>query len=320
MCKKIGVITHYWGNENCGGLLQAYALVYILNSMGYKAEQISYIQNKKESHNLRHKAKQGIKKLIISRKAGKIQGKEFRMFMEDIPHSKIYTYNTISNSNQEYEVFISGSDQIWNPMLCCDGYFLEFVDKNKKKISYAASIGLSHLTQEQLENLKIKLQSFDAISLREKDLVQILSDVLKKKIYNVLDPTLLLSRRTWNLVEDKDVNPKCGKYILTYFLSGNPVYKQLAEKIADFYGMKIINLPHTFKDSLKNKNNVYNWGPRQFISYINKAEIVLTDSFHATVFSILYHKRFATVQRENSGEEKTTSRINSLYENLGIAS
>lgn len=320
MRKRIGVITHYWGNENCGGLLQAHALVYILNSMGYEAEQIAYVQNKKESHSLWHKTKQVVKKIIIASKAGRIQGREFRLFMKSIPHSKIYTHDTISKSNNDYNVFVSGSDQIWNPLLCCDGYFLEFVDKDKIKLSYAASIGLGCLTQEQLTDLKNKLQSFDAISLREKDLVQILSTALSKSVYQVLDPTLLLDKDMWSTVEDKELKPKFDKYILTYFLSGNPAYRQLSEKISTFYGIKIINLPYTFEDSLKNGNNVYNWGPRQFITYINKAEFVITDSFHATAFSIIYHKKFANLQRENIGEQKTSSRINSLYEILGMKS
>ncbi|MBQ9375993.1 MAG: polysaccharide pyruvyl transferase family protein [Ruminococcus sp.] len=316
---KTGVITKYYNNRNSGGLLQAYALIEALNGLGYDAEQISYVQHKKIP--IKNRLTAFARECVIKAKTHGFFGlyKAPREFMLDIPHTQVYNYKTISKTNDIYDAFITGSDQIWNPLLCTDGYFLEFADKDKTKISYAASIGIESLDDKQKEFFANSAKDFVAISLREKNLVECLSEVLEKQVEWMPDPTLLLSADDWEKAIRKVSDKRTEKpYILTYLLGGNQEHFRLANCLSEKAGVAVINIPFTVNDYLKNKNNIYGIGPREFLWLIKNAEYVLTDSFHATVFSILFNVKFGNTLREMNGNAKTTSRIDSLYEMIDI--
>ena len=200
-----------------------------------------------------------------------------------------------------YDLFITGSDQVWNTDWYNPIYFLEFV-KNKPKFSYAASIGKSELTTDECEIFKNSLKDFCGISVREPQSV----DLLKKCGFNNvdyhIDPTLLLDRQEWDeICADRIVEES---YCLGFFLSGDESFRVKAKKYSAHKKLKYIEVPCYYYDFHRKKNMYYNIGPREFISLIKYSDCVFTDSFHATVFSIIYNRQFFTFYRKDFPDMK----------------
>ncbi|MGN1344547.1 MAG: polysaccharide pyruvyl transferase family protein [Traorella sp.] len=326
---KIGILSPFYKNYNYGGKLQAYALVEILKKKGYQSEQIQY-----EGHSIKRK-KSLCKKIIQIKDSNsrhviyeKILGKilrnlypkmslrktSFNDFDEKICHSKtVYTDENIQNANHEYDIFICGSDQIWNPSLLKKAYLLEFTDKYK--FSYAASISneIDDLSKELFQNALI---SFDAISVREKQSSESIRNLINKKIELVADPTLLLDRNDWDEICSNKQYPE--PYIFCYFLGYGKKMRKNATKLAKSLNMPIKTFPHLlgiqkrfyWNDLNFGDEPIYDAGPEEFINLIKHADYVLTDSFHATVISLIYQKQFITFSR--IGYSKMSSRINDL--------
>lgn len=320
--KKIGIITEYYKSKNYGGILQAYAMVLVLSKLTHQAEQLCFergeiegIKNHREKFSflkLLKKMVYGSIKQRISRKID-LRNATFHNFELKIPHSsKVYTSDNIYECVNDYDIFITGSDQVWNMDWYFKEYFLDFVPADKLKISYGASMPNINLSVEQKQIVCDHLKSFHAISVREKETVDFLDKLTSKKTEWVLDPTLLLSRHDW----DEICSPKVveEKYIFCYFLGEHKKHRAIASDFAKKTGYKIITLPHL---SRINKNDIafgnaglYDISPEQFISLIKHAEYVITDSFHATVFSNIYQTKYFVFDRVGIGE--MSSRIKSL--------
>lgn len=316
---KVGILSPFYNNYNYGGKLQAYALTKILNDMGYDAEQISYSQStEKKSNTLEKKVIKAVKSsdyrnAIIQKIYGKILHKEktdlkmrkeaFDKFDQFIPHtSEIYNDQTIVNTLKDYDTYICGSDQIWNPDLYKKSYYLEFVTPNKYKFSYAASIA-KVLAEKEYQNYKTRLKGLDDISVREKESQLILEKIIDRPVSLAVDPTLLLTKENWEeIIEGTDFTEK---YIFCYFLGYNSKMRINAKKIAKELNAKIVTLPHLLGisgrfypcDEKFGDEKLYNISPAQFLALVKGAQIVLTDSFHATVFSIVFQKQFIVFER-----------------------
>lgn len=302
---KIGIITHYYKSENYGGNLQAYALCkYIRQYLGYDAEQISYSRRS----NVNIKAFLGrlfrlirkYKNLRITRQLRQRRRAILRFNQEAIRHSIPYTDANLKETNAVYDVFITGSDQVWHPHAVCPAYLLDFLQPEKTKLSYAASVAVNTLTEEQCRRYRDGLKDYAAVSVREKSTVELIQRLTDKHVECVLDPTLLLSRADWDeICEEYSI---VGPYVFCYFLGDDAKHRQLAENYAEKRGLKIVTLPHslgTYRDCDRNFGDVqlYDISPTQFIGLIKQAECVFTDSFHASVFSIIYHRLFFVFER-----------------------
>ncbi len=321
---RIGIVTKYYKNRNYGGLLQSYALSVYLNNQLYNSEQICYDCSPKSNSVLKKRRilqlfniKRVITKLIIipiKRKKNK-RNFAFNKFDLYIPHSiKVYYRDNINCCIDDYDLFIVGSDQVWNLDWFDHNYFLEFVPNNKKKISYAASLGHSSLTEERKKYFKNILPSFDAISVREKDAVDLLQPLTDKKVAWVLDPTLLLDKSDWDeICPERRIGKK---YLFCYFLGSDKRIRKLAKQYAKKHKLKIVTLPHLCgiakSDIGFGDYKLYDVTPNDFISLIKYADCVFTDSFHACVFSTIYNKNFYVFNR--LGMENMVSRIYSLTE------
>lgn len=328
--KKIGVITHYYNSHNYGGMLQAYAMINTLFKLSRQSEQLCFAQTIPEKKlqpnqkiNLTSKVKQ-IKKGIYSILKNpiyskiKLRNRAFYAFELKIPHSsKVYTSDNVFECVNDYDTFITGSDQVWNMDWYYKEYFLDFVPDSKRKISYAASMPNTNLSYDQKQIICEHLKSFDAISVREKETANFLSEITVKEVEWVLDPTLLLSKDDWDKICTERVIKE--KYIFCYFLGEDKKHRTLARKFAKKVGYKIVTLPHLGR---VNKNDIpfghfklYDISPEQFISLIKHAEYVITDSFHATVFSNIYQTKYFVLDRVGIGE--MSSRIKSLVSLTG---
>ena len=331
---NIGIITLYYKNFNYGGQLQAYALTKVVEKIvhnKYKIEQICYdtkkpgrviitndsIKNNFRKYNFIKQIQIILNKFwtLIQRKLfttvnipKKIieRNKIIEKFSNKIPHSKIiYNESNIELANKEYDIFIAGSDQIWNPMICYNkpAFFLDFSDCEKRKISYAASIARDDLIEKQIIEIKNLLENFDYISLRENNYGNL--NLKNKKIEICLDPTLLLTNSEWTKI--------CSKpllnipYIFCYIFSDDNKIRKFAKRLSKYLNIKLITLPYLsghfrFNDLFFGDKRLFNVSPEDFLSLIKNAKYVITDSFHASVFSIIFQKQFYVFERIGSSE------------------
>ena len=312
--KKIGVLTFYYNVKNYGALLQAYALTRLINELGYLCEQVCR-KDVKTVRRRRFKTKnipvyiETLKKLIFKKnifnsKIVKIRNAAVKNFQYSIPHSqKVYDSSNIEKCLQCYDIFIAGSDQVWNMNWYRKEYFLDFVPEDIYKFSYAASMPNVNINDEQKEIVKEHLKSFNAISVREKETADFLKKLTGKDVVQTLDPTLLLDKSQWDdICADRIIE---GDYIFCYFLGESKEMRKEAKRFAKRVGYKIVNLPHLVKlcsaDMFFANINLYDISPEQFISLIKYAKYVITDSFHATVFSTLYKTDFFVFDRTDIG-------------------
>lgn len=326
--KRVGVLTQYYLSSNYGGLLQAYALVEYLKKRGYAAEQITY-NFYETSKKIRLFEKSSDKSFVLRLKIltkdrllrfnNYIHGlgnlstqrrdicKEFR---DSIPHTvKIYENNTLHELNNAYDVFITGSDQVWNPDRYREGFFLTFVDSTKKnKISYAASIS-NRIPANMRSVYRDKLKDFDIITVREKNDVNALMEVVDKKVSWVLDPVFLLTQDEWNR-QIKEIKTNISKqFIFCYFLGDSAEQRMLVSDFAKKYDLLIVTIPFM---SMNYRNCDKNFGdiklndvsPNQFLYLIQNSKYVFTDSFHASAFSIIFNKPFIAFDRSGNSEMK----------------
>lgn len=226
---------------------------------------------------------------------------------------KVYNSETIQESLKIYEKFVVGSDQIWNPSWYNDGYLLNFVNEKDKKISYAASIGRTKLNEIEKLQFQKSLMSFKAVSVREESSVPLL---LQSDIHNVkcmIDPVLLLNREEWD--EIASVRKVKEEYLFYYFLTDSKQRRKIAKDFAKKNNLKIIIIQYlSMKSDLHTGKfadySFYDSSPKDFVGFIKHASWIFTDSFHVTVFSNIYSKKFISFGKEF--EKESNSRIENL--------
>lgn len=306
---------------NYGGILQAYSLTQCLLKRGIKAEQIRY--NHFSAFPLKERVKIKIKRIIMiirnpvyfdtSKRINKRNRIVFRASEEIVPHSnKVYTEKTISSCVKDYSVFITGSDQVWHGEW--PAYFLAFVPPGKRKIAYAASTGKSKLLDADIKSIHDYTKDYHAISVREKDTKEELSKALSaRKIEFVLDPTLLLEKTDWEKITTHKIVG--GKYLFCYFLGTDKRMRSIGTEYGRKYGLKVVSIPHMqgrVNTSDLNFGDIqsFNATPQDFLSYIKYADIVFTDSFHATVFSQIFNTQYIVFGR--SEQKEMNNRVETL--------
>ena len=209
------------------------------------------------------------------------------------------------------DLYIAGSDQIWNTMMNNGkdpAYYLQFAPKNTTTATYAASFSVSEIPDELKEQTKKYIKSIDFVSVREKSALKILDDLGILNGQAVLDPVFLLEKKQWSKIES---NIKLDdEYVLVYDFEGSDEVKNFAVKYAQKHNLKIYSL---YKNEYCDKS-FENFGPDVFLSLIKNAEFIVSNSFHATAFSLIYEKDFAVIKRQ----EGINSRMVDLLEFVGI--
>lgn len=296
--KKIGIVTII--SNNYGNRLQNYALQQVVGSLGLSVETIPITSHR----NL----KKFVKKLL-SLFVKKYKSTVWTEFDENIHWaSKNYKDGQLKNESS-FDYFVAGSDQIWNPLFIIntEREFLTFTSE-EKRVAYAASIGLTKLPEENVSTYRKWMTAFKAISVRENEAADIVESLIGEKPLVVLDPTLLLNRDDWNKVIKKPREGYYEKIIVKYFLGiRNDEYEKFIAEYAEELGATIVDITKT------NEENDNLIGPAEFLYLIKNAQAVFTDSFHGSVFSILYHKKFLTFARpDEAGYGNMNSRIDTL--------
>ncbi len=327
---KAGIITFHFAH-NQGAVLQGYALQKFLKKLGHDAEVINYCppyhtnrysarrnpfimasDTLKKNKNLKiqkrlYKAARSFAKGIYISVTGvyKLREKKFGDFVKkNLDLTREYkSLKDLQKNPPKCDIYISGSDQLWNPELVNNGfdgaYFLDFGASNIKKITYAVSLKESY-TQKEKDEIKAYCRNIDVISSREKS--ETLDELLGENYTVCVDPTLLLSKEEFadaeNEIEEKE------PYIFVYGFETSPNMVEAVDVISKATGFRVIN-GSPDRVYLNNATKLRNYGPGEFLGYIKNADFVITNSFHGTAFSLIYNKKFVTVAHTTRGRRMT---------------
>ncbi len=318
--KRVGLITYY--GDNYGGVLQAYALQRIVSAHGYACELISndFLRNRSAVGKRRNKlrnlltaiknpvdymSKRRIYHKYAQQNARKAERFEsFRRNHLQIRKTGYTTYREYLTEPPRFDIYLCGSDQIWNPNLYCDTgfYFAEFAPEDAVKISYASSVGVSTVDQQQASFMAPLLDRLDVISTREQKGADIINAISRKKATVVLDPTLLLDAQAWSEVAAPRMID--GPYVFCYLFGEREYIAEVKQKVAELTGLKVVSIPFVPRELSSDDEKIFDAGPAEFISLIQNASLVLTDSFHATAFSINLKTPFVSLCRFAKGDRK----------------
>lgn len=319
----IKVITRH-APSNYGSLLQSIATVAVLERLGHTCKIIDYIRD--DEHGLNAimtslENKQGwnhnpIKKMayIIMRypeeknaevKFEKMRKKYLKMTC------RCRTYKDLGKL--EADIFMTGSDQVWGPVLngkYDEAYFLSFV-KGKPKTAYAASFGRTDFTPQILSEYKQLLASYSGIAVRENTAFDLLHQMGVNCVGQVLDPTLLLTGKEWTHFIDQNIH---GKYVLVYQLHNNHILNDYAIRFAKHVNLPLIRISPTFHQFRRGGRFVYLPELGTFLSYLKNSTYIITDSFHGTAFAINFNRQFIEILPNS----KTGSRNRSILQLTGL--
>ena len=343
--KKIGlaVVTY---KDNFGSALQTYATQKVIQSLGFETSvfditgvqrsirfrkikyYLSRILHRDERHYVFDNMSSSSKRKKASDEYSKNMSIRHSMYKE-FYSSNISFFPFASNWSEltkqayECEAVVVGSDQLWGSANIAAGYFtLEFVPDNDKKIAYSTSFGVSVIPKQLHKHTKKFLNRIDFLSIREQTGKKIIQDLTGRDAPVVCDPTMLLTSEQWLEIQKKEPFTD-GDYILTYFMGDNPQQREFVKRIKEKTGYKIVGLLHgsTFIESDENycDETPYNVGPGEFLNLIRNAKYVCTDSFHCSVFSILYGTEFFSFPRDNEKSSfSTNDRLHTLLSWTGL--
>lgn len=299
------------GYENYGQVLQRYALYYTLKKY---ADYVEVFWHQTGKDFLPYKLERD------RFKTGNMRDAAFRSVREnkikEFNDAKIRTRFDVpylDDLADEYDFFIVGSDQVWNPEKYFYKRFLEFAPP-EKRIAYAASIAMKELPSDVTAYYREKISEMPHVSLRELEGVELVEKLTGKRPFHVLDPVFLLTAAEWRQISKppawiKDKRYERG-YMLTYFFSGKP--PEQVKTLADKFNLPVINLYDM------NNFNHYIVGIEEFLYLVDHATLLCTQSFHGTAFSILFNRPFIVYKINNSVIE-TFSRISSLLKMFGLS-
>lgn len=314
-----GVITFHKA-INYGAVLQTYALQKFICDKGIQCEVIDYdceaFKDNYKPFKIYNKNLKGLVSALVQYPYKKRKIKKFNDFRKNHINisSTVYTRGNIENSNNIYDKFIVGSDQVWNYNLTDfdETYFLDFVKDSEKKNSYAASIGHDVLSDEIKNKYKNLLQNYKNISVREYSGCNLISKLTNREVTKVLDPVFLLDKNKWSSIV---CNPSDEKYIFVYLLNDYSLIP-FVERLSKITGYKVICLQNSIKKRMK-ADYVLDAGVNEFIGLINKSSYIVTDSFHGVAFSIIFNKNF-WAKLNNKGKGKN-SRITTLLDDVNLS-
>lgn len=306
---KVAIITYSW-SQNWGAVLQAYALTEHIISMGNDAWLINYQNFDNRLINTVKSIPDGIYDLLSVFKNRK-RVKKFNDFRNNYLRltDKCINSNDLKKLNDKFDAFITGSDQVWNVGFgVCKDFYLEFANDSLRRISYAASFGVSEIPVEHRNDTILGIKNIEYLSVREKSGAQIVRELTNREAKVVLDPVFLLSKEEWQERVGTVTPIIKDKYIFVY---PTQISKQLVDtvnRIKRLTGCKVISPFYAF-----GWKTIKDIGPLDFINYIANASYVVTSSFHATAFSIIFNKKLLVVPHN-----KTGSRVIDLLESLGL--
>jgi len=321
---KIALLTIHWVN-NYGASLQTFATIKALQKFGevtlidyrtnYVAKGMKLLRCGNKARDILRVGKDLFRIIPRSRVIQK-----FKEFIYSMPISRrVVSDADFADLLQRFDLFVSGSDQIWNPKIICENskldkhYMLDFA-VNKPKISYASSMGSYRYTSDELTEAKSLLSLFKNISVRERDTADYLSGVLERKIQTVVDPTLLYNKKQWstffNISEENFMDEP---FILVYVLNSDKNVKDTVQYFRKSLGIKVVAIDQNPFAGYHCDSHIKDASPAEFVKYFHQASFVITNSFHGTCFSLIFNKNFVVTKPPSSG-----NRITDLLQHLQL--
>lgn len=308
-------ISTYYNVYNYGAVLQAYSLMNILKKCGHNVEFI----------NLKEKVDKGaikkdirfrvntIFKVLFSKELKKGRERFDEFIHNNLPQTKRYeSYEALKAEPPLADLYITGSDQVWNPLNVNPCFFLDFV-KNKSKISYAASIGVKHIPEDCKQLYRKYLQDFESISVREEDAADELRACSSLPIAVHCDPVFLTQVEEWRAISRPVASLVGKKYIAAYILYSSPDINVRLRKLKEQTGLPIVLISNLPFRKLYCDICIRSAGPAEFLWLIDHAEYVITSSFHGNAFSVLFNKKFMSIVNPES-----PSRIHNLLNKFNL--
>ena len=337
---NIGIVTLY-DNMNIGAALQAYALSQIIREMGHQCTDIRYVRVSNGMRDSAVNRKKRIKmlskkngwKTIVMKAAGRvllfpqmrIRRERHAAFIREriqLTEQRYVGLEQIKDTVGKFDCFICGSDNIWNRLRSDPTFFLSFVPDDVRKFSYAAGMSATSLTEEEQKWMIPLIERLDEISVRDSVGRELLSGLTKRVIREDLDPTMLYAGEEWRrLARRAEGIP--DRFIFCYLLGDNVLARDAARAAVMKYRLPIVTLPHAnaihSSDFGFGDRRLYNVGPYEFLDLMDRAEYVITDSFHGMVFALLFHKQFVVFRRFLEGDARELNlRLDCLLKKCGI--
>lgn len=326
---KIATITFHNVN-NYGALLQAYALQQTILNMGYDTELIDYTRqnlkdvlvwfgNKSKCFLKGKPDKQlySIKEFLDMVFAGEGNTKEIAPAFNSFRKNKLKLSSPANRNNvgklaENYDLVITGSDQVWNcgRVNIEPTYMLDFVNESRKKGSYAASFGISEIPEKYKHIYKNLLSDFSYLSVRENKGAEIIKDLIDREAKVVLDPTFLLNKEQWEKLPDKKID-NSQKYILVYQLEYSKNLMSFARKLSKEIGLPLKFIRKPVKENIE-EDYCVGLGPDGWVEQFLNAEYIVTNSFHGTAFAINFNKNFFTEVSQERIRAAMSSRLINL--------
>lgn len=324
---RVGIITLH-RVRNYGSVLQTLALQYKIEKRNLETVIIDYYPKRYSSKGLLHRLKYKSKKLehnivllTIARAIILVSYVKKKMvfdpFLKKELHMTARTYyseDELEKNIPEADLYCTGADQVWNSHWN-EGidwpFYLKFLSDKSPRFSYGSSFGNDRISMQEVDEIKPFLEKYTYLSAREDTGKKILNEMGFTHAEQVLDPTLLLNAREWKTyVSHKYRNQK---YVVTYNLHHDPEIDLFASKLAEKKNLKVFHISYNLHDVVR--KGTLKWCPtvQEYLGLIQDAEYVVTDSFHASVFSILFHKKFLAIYPVVAG-----ARIESLLKLVGL--
>ena len=344
--KRVAVVSCYF-KHNYGSMLQAYATQKVLDKLEIENETIDITGMSSEINKAKmiYFAKASLTSDIFIRKFGmlknvvkkrftkddysklsQIRDSKFDEFKSDVFRlsDKYSSKNELSKAcGKRYTDVLVGSDQLWLPAnIAGDYYTLSFVPDNVNSIAYSTSFGMAELPKNSEKKATEFLNKIKHLSVREASGQAIVRKLTGRDIPVVCDPTLLFTGEEWMEIQQEEPLVK-DKYILCYFLGKNMYPREFAKQLKEETGLKIIALAHideyVKEDDDYSDETPFDIGPSEFLNLVRNAQYICTDSFHCSVFSILYKKKFFAFRRyADKTKQSTNNRLDNLFNLLGI--
>lgn len=345
--KRTAIVSCYF-QHNYGSMLQAYATQMALDKLGYTNEtiDISGFNGEIKKAKIKYFAKASFTSDILLSKMGMVKNVLIKKFAKNeytlLSKVRNQKFDDFSKKNfrlsqrysskeelgakcaENYSAVLVGSDQLWLPgNIAADYYTLNFVPENVNTVAYSTSFGQSNLPKDSTKRAAIFLKRIRHISVREESGRKLVKKIAQRNVPVVCDPTLLFTGEEWMGIQKKEALIK-EPYIFCYFLGNNPPHREFAKRLKKATGCKIVALIHLDEyvksDEGYADETPYDIDPADFLNLVRNATYVCTDSFHCSIFSILYNKIFFTFRRyTRNTKQSTNSRLDTLFRVTGIS-
>lgn len=316
---KIGILTFH-AAHNYGAMLQAYATQTVLEKLGHEPEFINYYSLHAEKNN--HKCKwngsprQLLKNLFYAKHMAQWSRQHERYEAFKCLHLRMgrryTTPEALRRTPPEYDIYLTGSDQVWNMERGINAvWLLDFIEEGHK-VAYAPSFGTGEINEAAVDTFGAYLPSYCALSCREKRGVEMIQEMTGLNADYVLDPTMLLTAEDWQRISSDRIIDE--PYICVYCTEETELFMNMVVSLS-----RATQLPVAIiTSSAINRFRYAKWvvrdaGPSEFLSLMAGAEIICTNSFHGTVFALIFEKQFVSIAHETRNE-----RIKNLLEIAGL--